>query len=99
MMQGDQYELEFEIELDDGTPITDEMTEEVEFAFGGIRKTTADGVHYADGLWLLPLSQRETFRLKSKEPMQVRVKFADGSVVGAGIAYEEVKKSMSKVVL
>lgn len=101
MMQGDSYGLMIEIINMDGTPLTLEDVSDVEISVGLLRKTFADGeVVYADGYWVFPLSQEETFKLPSgKVKAQARVVWANGGVKGCSLGDIRVKESLSKVVL
>ena len=85
--QGDAYDLRVELELN-GEAVTAEklpLLHCVEFMLGdGIRKVWPDDGSFADGAFLVPLTQRETFLLDAEEPAEfdVRAHFAGGAVVG-----------------
>ena len=101
MMQGDSYGLMIEILNSDGMSITLEDVSDVEISVGLLRKTFADGeVVYADGYWVFPLSQEETFKLPSgKVKAQARVVWANGVVEGVALDEVRVSESISKAVL
>ena len=85
--QGDQYSVPILIRLNGETVDIDELAE-VEFTFGdGTRKLWPQDVQYnsADNCFYLPLTQEETFALPpgAALPLDVRVKFAGGEVLGS----------------
>lgn len=102
MMMGDSYKLPVEISIDDGTTATGETFEEIEFMIGGVRKTKTSGeITYDadDQVFLIPLTQQDTFSLLGNEKVQIRLKFASGDVIGVELEPEYVAHSMSKEVL
>ena len=101
MMTGDSYRLPIKIETTEGVA-TPAMFEEVEVFVGNIRKTLSSGqISFDDErqMFLIPLSQEETFRLREKNKVQLRCKFEDNSVVGIDAGEIELTKATSKVVL
>lgn len=100
-MQGDSYSLGIRIRNNAGNPVTPGDVIDVEIMVGPIRKTYRKGeLTYSDGLWLFPVSQRESFgvnpyALKS----QVRVKWSNGAVEGKPIYGVRLMESSSKEVL
>ena len=101
MMTGDAYRVPLQIETNEGF-LTSEDLEDIEVFIGSIRKTLQQGdVTYDldENVFLVALSQRETFRLKGEEKVQARCKFLSGDVIGVDFGTIDVKKSTSKVVL
>jgi len=98
IMQGDAYSIPVRIKSGD-VEITPEMVEAVEIVIGSIIKTYPNEISYAD-CWSFPLTQQETFQLMpSLQPMQIRVKFNSGDVVGFDCGCISINDSKSKVVL
>ncbi len=98
IMQGDAYCVPFRIRSG-GTEITPELVDTVEITIGELTKTYPGEVDYDMG-WIVPLSQQDTFRLgPSLQPVQVRIKFITGDVVGASCGCVCVGDSLSKAVL
>lgn len=102
IMQGDQYAIVF-TGSQDGAPIDLAQIETIEFIVGKLRKTYPGEVTTdADGNFLFPLTQEETFQFKSaQQAAQIRVKFsgADPVVIGTSVEGVRVSDSISKVVL
>ena len=101
MMTGDSYRVPIKLETANGIANPDTF-EDIEVMFGDIRKTLSEGGIEYDAekeRFLIPLSQKETFRCKGDVNVQIRCKFADGSVVGISAGTYNVEKSTSKVVL
>ena len=101
MMQGDSYGIQVEILKSDGSVVTTSDVSDVEIAIGSLKKTYASGeVSFADGKWVFPITQEETFKLPSTYvPAQVRVVFTNGDVEGVPLGEILVHESVSKVVL
>lgn len=98
MIQGDAYNIELTIK-NQGEPLAVERVETVEVVLGGLRRVYPDEVSYSDGKFLFPVTQEETFHLPPMCPMQVRVKFVGGDVIGAPAQIINVAASLSKAVL
>ena len=101
MMAGDAFGLPLEIETQDGVAGADAF-EMIEVCIGCARKTTTDGsVTYDEEnkTFNVALSQEETFRLRGKNLVQVRVKFPNGEVLGEEVGYLVIEGSLSKEVL
>lgn len=99
MVQGDAYDLAFSIAADD-EPLDISTIESVEVTLPRINKLYPDEIAYSNGLFYLPLSQKETFWLPERCPMQIRVKFKEsGHVIGSDEQIIDVHRSMSKRVL
>ena len=84
--QGDEYEIPFGITLD-GAAVEQEDLAAVEVTVGcHLRKTWPGAIDWDGeaGMWLLPLTQAETFAMSAgaELPVDVRVKTADGAVRG-----------------
>ena len=102
MMQGDQYSVPFKISNGDGTPITAADVEIVEMMIGDIRKVwphvgTFDATTNA---FLFPIDQKESLGMMSTaQPVQARVYFKGGTVVGGRTGPVNIELSRSKEVL
>ena len=101
MMQGDSYKLKVEILSPDQTALTPEDLKDVEITIGSLVRTySAGGIIYENGEWLIPLTQKETFKLPVPHVnVQVRVKWADGNVEGQPLGKIFINESLSKGVL
>ena len=101
MMQGDSYSLGIRILNNAGNPVTPDDIKDLEITIGPLRKTYLNAqVTFRDGLWLFPLSQKETFGYwPSSLKAQVRVVWANGVVEGKPIYGVRVNESISKEVL
>ncbi len=101
MMRGDAYSLPISVETPEGAAVADTF-EEIEVCIGRIRKTYSSGeITYdsARGLFLVPLSQSDTYSLHSRTKIQLRCKYPGGDVVGADLGILEVDLSISKEVI
>lgn len=101
MMTGDAYSVPLQIETSEGFLTPDEL-EDIEVFIGSIRKTLQQGhitYDYDENVFLVNITQKETFRLKGEEKVQARCKFTSGDVVGVDFGTIDVTKSTSKVVL
>ena len=102
VMQGDQYALVFR-GTQDGEALDTAGVEEIEFVVGPMRKCWPHEVtRDAEGRFLFPLTQEETFHLSStQQRIQVRVKFYGSTPIVIGTASQGVwiTEAMSKVVL
>ena len=98
--QGNTYQLPVKLSMR-GKVIKDTDVKTVEFVFGSIRKCYPEEVSFENDLFLVFLSQEETFSLSAKASCiyQVRVLFADGSVKGSDPIEVNVGVSASKEVL
>lgn len=101
MMQGDSYSLGIRILNNAGNPVTPEDIKDVEITIGQLRKTYLNAqVTFCEGLWMFPLSQKETFDYwPSAVKAQVRVVWANGVVEGKPIYGVRINESISKEVL
>ena len=103
MMQGDSYGLMIEITTPEGVTVTAEDVSDVEITVGCFSKTFSNGeINYDEdeGVWVVPLTQEETFKLPvGKVKAQVRVVWDDGSVEGCPLGELRVHESISKEVL
>ena len=102
MMKGDSYSLPIRIDTDSGVA-TAESFADVEVCIGNsIRKTLAcDEIKYdvEDSLFLVPLSQEETFGLPKRVRVNVRCTYGNGNVVGVDLGVIEVAPTLSREVL
>ena len=101
MMQGDSYSLGIRILNNAGNPVTPDDIRDLEITIGPLRKTYLNAqVIFHDGLWLFPLSQKETFGYwPSSLKAQVRVAWANGVIEGKPIYGVRIHESISKEVL
>ena len=101
MMQGDSYDLGIRIQNNAGSAVTPQDVAEVEITLGALRKTySTRQVRYADGLWMFPLSQQESFATAARPVRaQVRVKWKNGVVEGAPLYGVRMNESISREVL
>lgn len=101
MMQGDACLLAIRILNNAGTPLTPADIQDVEITIGGLCKRYCENkLSYADGLWLFPLSQQETFGNMPGAPQaQVRVKWANGVIEGQPLYGIRIRESISREVL
>ena len=101
MMQGDSYSLGIQILNNAGNPVTPDDIRDLEITIGPLRKTYLNAqVTFHGGLWLFPLSQKETFGYwPSSLKAQVRVVWANGVIEGKPIYGVRVNESISKEVL
>lgn len=101
MMQGDSYNIAISLKNNAGQEITPDDVTDVEITIGRTPKTYLQGeVSYADGKWLYPMSQDESFQLwPMMTDAQVRVKWPGGVVEGQKLTGMPVAESKSKEVL
>lgn len=101
MMQGDACNLGINILNNAGNPVTPDDVRDVEITIGGLCKSHGRAeLQYADGKWLFPMSQEETFRYHpSALKAQVRVYWANGVVEGKPLYGVRIDESISKEVL
>lgn len=101
MMQGDSYSLGIRILNNAGSPVTPEDVKDVEITIGHLSKTYLNAeLTYSEGLWMFPLSQKETFCYRpSSVKAQVRVVWANGVIEGKPLYGVRVDESISKEVL
>ena len=102
MMKGDAYSLPISIQTDSGTA-TAESFEEVEVCVGtDIRKTLSSGEIRFDSersLFLVPITQEETFALGGRAKVNIRCKYHSGDVVGVDLGILEFTPSLSQEVI
>ena len=102
MMKGDSYSLPIRIDTDSGVA-TRESFADVEVCIGkAIRKTLSAGeIEYdaAESLFLVPLTQEETFALPDRVRVNLRCKYGNGNVIGADLGVIEVAPSLSGEVI
>lgn len=98
MVQGDAYQIDVEI-TNEGTVLDPSAVSLVEIALLNLIKTYPGDVTFSDGKFHFPITQTETFALPQVCPMQVRVKFPSGDVIGSEMQDINVKRSISKAVL
>ena len=101
MMQGDSYNLGIRILNNAGSPVTPEDVKDVEITIGHLSKTYMNSqLIYNEGLWMFPLSQKDTFGYwPSSLKAQVRVVWANGVIEGKPLYGLRIDESISKEVL
>ena len=98
MVRGDSYYIDVTVK-NEGEWINIDLIDTVEITLNGYTKLYPGDVKYSDRLFHFPLSQEETFTLPPLCPMQVRVKFKNGNVIGSEIRNIRVKDVISQAVL
>ena len=98
MVQGDAYSIEVEI-TNEGQTLSPPAVSLVEIALLNLVKTYPGDVTFSDGKFHFPLTQTETFGLPTVCPMQVRVKFPSGDVIGSEMQQIDVKRALSRAVI
>lgn len=99
IMQGDSYQKPFTLRTLDGTLITPEMVTALVLSIGNLSRQYPGDITYADGKWLFPLSQAQTFGMHGMLPVQARVLFQDGSVFGGNGAPVSVLTAVNHGIL
>jgi hypothetical protein len=102
MMKGDAYRIPINIETAEGAA-TPESFADVEVCIGrSVRKTLSAGEITYDterALFLVPITQEETFALGMRSRINIRCKYAGGDVVGIDLGILEFEPSLSREVL
>ena len=98
MTQGDAYNLEISI-TNRGEALDVETVEKVEVTLLNLTRSYPEEVTYSDGKFHFPVTQTETFKLPPACPMQVRVKFKGGDVIGSPAQTVNVAAALSRAVL
>ena len=102
MMRGDAYCLPIEIETDSGTATADSFTD-VEVCIGNtIRKMLSSGEIIYDAersVFLVPLTQEETFGLHVRTRVNIRCKYSSGDVIGVDLGVIEFAPALSREVI
>ncbi len=83
--QGDAYSIPVELQLN-GSAVDIAEVSAVEFMLGRhIRAVYPGGATYDDGVFYVPVTQKQTAALAAglELPLDIRVKFNGGSVIGA----------------
>ena len=98
--QGDQYNILLKLEVN-GQLMSLENIKLIEFTIANNSKTYPDTVQYdgENGVFLVPVTQEETFAFEEVESLQVRIKYNDNSIVGTNIVKFNVRDSLSKTIL
>ena len=94
MVQGDAYSIDVEI-TNEGQALSPSAVSLVEIAL----LNYPGDVTFSDGKFHFPLTQTETFGLPTVCPMQVRVKFPSGDVIGSEMQQIDVKRALSRAVI
>lgn len=98
MVQGDAYQIDVEI-TNEGTVLDPSAVSLVEIALLNLIKTFPGDITWSNGNFHFPITQAESFSLPQICPMQVRVKFPSGDVIGSEMQDINVKRSISRAVL
>ena len=101
MMQGDACNLGIRIQNNAGNSVTPADIQDLEIQIGHLRKTLSHAqLRYYNGLWLFPLTQKESQSLwPAHQRAQVRVLWLNGVVEGKDIPGISIRESISKEVL
>lgn len=101
LMQGDARSLYIELLKPGDVVVTPEDVADVEITLGLLTKTYRKGqLSFADGVWVFPLSQRETMALKATvQNAQVRVRWPTGEVEGVFLARLYIDETLSRRVI
>ena len=101
MMQGTACYLGISILNSGGAVVEPGDVQDVEITVGNLKKThLREELTVSGGLWLFPLSQRESFSLRpGPVRAQVRVAWANGVVEGCVLPGVYVDESISEEVL
>lgn len=101
MMQGDSYSIGINILNNAGSPVTPADVRDVEITIGSIiKKYSANQLQYTDGVWLFPVSQKETLNIMpGVVEAQVRVAWANGMVEGKPLYGIRNEESLSREVI
>ena len=101
MMQGDAYLLGINILNNAGMPVTPADVADVEITIGHLKKKySAAELSFNNGIWMFPLTQKETFGCMPASPKaQVRIKWANGVIEGKPLYGIRIDESVSKEVL
>lgn len=98
MVQGDSYSIDVDIKSA-GAALSIDSIDKVEITLLNLIKTYPGTVTYSDGKFHFPLTQQETLNLPTLCPMQVRVKFITGDVIGSDIQHIDVLRVLSRTVM
>lgn len=102
MMTGDAYTLPIQITLENGIAKASDFAD-VEVVIGNaIRKTLQkEEISYDENeqVFYIPLTQAETFKLRGKRDVDIRLLFANGDVFGVRAGTLEHEESQSRTVL
>lgn len=102
-MQGDALPLDVNITDENGKEIPIAQIDKVEFMVGSVRKVYPEDAVYDDEkhCFTMRLSQQDTYSLtEGRQIAQIRVKMADGTVVGwQACCVVNVRKSNSNEVI
>ena len=101
MMAGDACDLPIKIITSVGEATASSFTD-VEVHVGHVRKSLYNGEIAFDtekGIFLVPLTQEETFSLRGRQKINVRCKFPGGNVIGADLGTVVFEPTLSKEVI
>lgn len=101
VMQGDSYNLGILVLNNADNPVAPDDIKDLEITIGSLRKTYLDSeLTFADGMWMFPLTQHETFRMSpGAVKAQVRVSWANNVIEGYPLYGIHVIEGKSKEVL
>ena len=104
LLQGNTYNLELTLYSNNNEVIPFEKINQVQVILGNIEKfykaNAESEITYKDGVFIIPLSQEETFSLEQDSfTWEVRVLFNDGQVDGTGKQRGSVSYSKTRKVL
>lgn len=99
IMQGDEYEIPFMLQMLDGTLITEELVESVVLNLGNLSRQYPGDVQYENGKWVFPVRQQQTFSMRGTVEPQARVRFKDGSIFGGSGKDIHIQAALNKGIL
>ena len=103
LLQGNTYKINVEIKVDDSDIDINDI-EKIQFTFGRKVEKIYDGenddVTYAgNNIFVVKLTQEDTFKFDGTVDYQIRVKFKDGEVKGIEPEQWDILESITKEVL
>ncbi len=99
IMQGDEYEIPFMLQMLDGTLVTEELVESVVLNLGNLSRQYPGDVQYENGKWVFPVRQQQTFSMRGTVEPQARVRFKDGSIFGGSGKDIHIQTALNKGIL
>ncbi len=98
-LQGNTYQLPIQVKSDNGTIITPNDVNKVQFIFGDLEKFYGDGgvVTFDNEIncFIIPLTEEETFAMSGNIRWQVRVLYITNQIDGTKPKIENVYESIT----
>ena len=104
IIQGSKLNLEVKILDDNGLPLEIDLVDKVEFCIGTLRKLynsdgTGEVIYDGEtGLFSIPLTENETFSMKTAIQYQFRVRYTSGMITASQPETIEIINSMEAAV-